>query len=81
MHLQRGQAPTDDVWYRGPLSVPGPSPPGAGVCSRVPYSSRSPQSSDLEEMGFHDVEKNKKLMVMHNGSLKSTIKSLVSEYK
>ena len=54
VHLQRGQAPTDDVWYRGPLSVPGPSPPGAGVCSRVPYSSRSPQSSDLEETGFED---------------------------
>ena len=51
VHLQRGQAPTDDVWYHGPLSGPGSSPPGAGVCSRVPYSSRSPQSSDLEETG------------------------------
>ena len=44
VHLQRGQAPTDDVWYHGPLSGPGPSPSGAGGSRRVPYSSGSPRS-------------------------------------
>ena len=35
--------------------------------------------ADLREMGFEDVEKNKRLVVKHNGSLKSTIRELVSD--
>lgn len=33
---------------------------------------------DLAEMGFTDREKNKMLMVKHNGSVKSTVKELVT---
>jgi len=35
--------------------------------------------SDLEEMGFSDRERNRKLLVQHAGSLKKTVKDLVAD--
>lgn len=50
-------------------------------CTRtlVRLSEWEPLLSDLEEMGFSDRELNKKLMVKNDGSVKRTVKDLVTD--
>lgn len=38
-----------------------------------------PLLADLEEMGFANTELNKQLMLMHNGSVKRTVKALIED--
>jgi len=45
----------------------------------VSFSEWDAMLSDLEEMGFNDRELNQKLLVENSGSIKKTVKTLVSD--